>query len=186
MILGSSTENPSGSGPAGIRIRGYSWPARGLRLASALELASLADSAGDGTIGDTIGITTTFVSTITTTSPTAECSQIATSSVTPADFTELADFMADKPEDSPAASMDLRHHTASLEFIPAHSAALIMAESPEASRLAGSRASVEVSTAVEVSMEAAAFTEAVVTANAAQLFPMHLMTWTGKSCVRTI
>jgi hypothetical protein len=139
-----------------------------LRLASVLELAFLGDSAGDGTIGDTTGIITVLFSTTTATYPIAEFLQIATTSVTLRDFTELANFMADQPEDSPVASMDLSRHMADLELTPAHSAALIMEELPGASPLAGSRALVEASTAVEGSTEAVAFTEGAVTANPVQ------------------
>jgi hypothetical protein len=68
---------------------------------------------------------------------------------------EKADFMAEKREDLPVASTDLRH-TASLVPTLVHSAALIMEESREASPLAGSPAS------VGASMAAEAFTVAVV------------------------
>jgi hypothetical protein len=101
------------------------------------------------------GITTASFTTTTPTFPTAASSSIATTSTTPVDFTEPADFMA-KDEDSPAeASMGLHRHTASLAPTQAHSAALIMEESLEASPLAASRALAEASMAVEVSTEAA-------------------------------
>jgi hypothetical protein len=102
-----------------------------------LELASLADLAGAGDTGDTIGITTTFVSITTPMYPTAEFSPIATTSIAP------ADFMAAEREDS--------HHMPRAALIPERSAASIMEESQEVSLLAGSRASVEVSTVAAVS-----------------------------------
>src|ERR1700758_4173615 len=80
MIPGSSMERPSGSGPAGTGIRGCTLRGRDSSGASDLELASLAASAGVGTTGDTIGTTTTFVSTITITNPAAEFSSIASTS----------------------------------------------------------------------------------------------------------
>jgi hypothetical protein len=72
----------------------------------------------------------------------------------PTGFTEAANFMAAEGEDSPAASMDLRRHTASPVLTLEHSAALIMEELREASPLAGTRALAEASTGVEVSTEA--------------------------------
>src|SRR5689334_6983696 len=80
MIPGLSMERPSGSGRAGIGIRGCTLPGRASSGASDLELASLAASAGVGTTGGPIGITMTFVSTITITNPTAEFSSIASTS----------------------------------------------------------------------------------------------------------
>src|SRR5271167_2617620 len=137
MTHGSSMENPSGFGPAGIGIRACSLMVRELRLASPLGSASLAVLAGAGDTGDTIGITTIFVSTTTATSPTAEFLPIATASIAP------ADFMAEEREDSRAANMDSRH----MAPTPARSAALTMAESREDSPLAGGRALAEASTA---------------------------------------
>src|SRR6266849_2055941 len=67
--------------------------------------------------------------------------------------------------------MELGRHVPSLVLIPAPSAALIMEESPEASPLAGSRASVEVfteeavSTGAAVSTAVEALTVAEVTGN---------------------
>ena len=163
-------ERPSGSGRAGIRIRDFTLPGRELRLASALESASLGGMAGVGTTGDTIGITTELFTTTTPISPTAEFSSIATTSIAAdsmelAGFTEPADFMAEEREDSPVASMDLRRHTGSLALTLAHLAGLTMEESQEASPLAGIRALAEASTAVEVSTEAVAATEEAGTGN---------------------
>src|SRR5258707_2861498 len=99
MTLGSCMESLSGSGRAGIRIRDFTLPVRELRLASALESASLGGMAGVGTTGDTTGITTELFTTTTPTSLTAEFSSIATMSIAAADsmelagFTELAEFM---------------------------------------------------------------------------------------------
>jgi hypothetical protein len=77
--------------------------------------------------------------------------------------------MAEQREDSRVASMDSRHHTASLVPTPAHSAALIMEESQEASLLAGSQALAEASTEGEVFTGAEAATEAeAVTGNRVQ------------------
>src|SRR6266849_6520242 len=59
--------------------------------------------------------------------------------------------------------MELRRHVLSLVLIPARLAALIMEESPEASPLAGSRASVEVSTEEAVSTGEAVSTAVEVT-----------------------
>src|SRR5713101_1614910 len=61
--------------------------------------------------------------------------------------------------------MELGRHVPSLVLIPAPSAALIMEESPEASPLAGSRASVEVFTEEAVSTAVEALTVAEVTGN---------------------
>jgi len=124
-----------------------------LRLASASESDTLAALGGDGTTGDLIGIITTSVSTTTTTSPIAGFSPIATTSITAADFM-VGDFMVALPagEVSARRSVDSRHHTPSQVHIPAHSAASITEEPPEAFPHAASRAS------VEASMEAEAFT----------------------------
>ena len=134
MILGSRMEHPSGSGRDGIRIQDCILRDRGLRLVSALESDTLAGLGGDGTTGDLIGITTTFVSIITTTSPTAEFSPIETASITAADFT--AALLVG--EVSARRSMDSQRHTPSQVRIPVHSAALIMEELPEAFPHAGS------------------------------------------------
>ena len=167
MTHGSWMESPSGSGRAGIRIRDFTLPGRELRLASALELDSLVGLAGAGTTGDTIGTTTIFVSTTTTTSPTAGFSSIATPSIAPGVFMEATGFMAAGREASPAASMDSPGHTASLVRIPVRLAVLIMEEWREASLRAGSLALAGASTEVEGSTEAVAVSmeEAVVTGN---------------------
>ena len=167
-------EGPSESGRAGIPIPDSTLEARELRLAWALGSASLADLAGAGDTGDTIGITTTFVLIATPMYPTAEFSPIATTSIAPEDFMEAGDFteavgfiapevfMAETPEASAAANTDLRRHMASLVPTQAHSAALIMEELREDFLLGGSLASavapmeeVEVSTEAEAVMEAA-------------------------------
>src|SRR5712692_4439894 len=155
MILGSRMEHPSGSGRDGIRIQDCILRDRGLRLVSALESDTLAGLGGDGTTGDLIGITTTFVSIITTTSPTAEFSPIETASITAADFTAGAFTAACLPagEASARPTMDSHRHTPSQVRIPVHSAALIMEELPEAFPLAVSRASAEASTEAAVSTE---------------------------------
>src|SRR5260370_39895339 len=137
MIRGSCMESPSGSGRDGIRIRDFTLPVRELRLASALESVSLVVLAGAGTTGATTGITMTFVSTTTTTNPTAECSSIVVTSITRVHFTGPAALMAEG-EHSPAGSMDL-HHTASPAGTPARLAALILQELREASPLADDR-----------------------------------------------
>src|SRR5437588_12741083 len=95
MIRGSYMESRSGFGRDGIRIRDFILPVRELSLAWALESDSSVGLAGAGTIGDTIGTTTTFVSTTTTTSPTAECSPIATTSITRVHFTGRAALIAE-------------------------------------------------------------------------------------------
>src|ERR1700680_4575012 len=146
-------ERPSGSGLGGIRILGCSLADRELRLASALESASLVGLAGAGITGDLIGIITMSFTTTTPTSLTAEFSSIATTSIAPTDFT------AAEREDSPVASMDSRHPMPRLVRIPAHSAGSIMEESREVSRLAGNRALAE-------AMEAEGFTEGEAAAGA--------------------
>ncbi|HVR27691.1 MAG TPA: hypothetical protein VMU26_30720, partial [Candidatus Polarisedimenticolia bacterium] len=100
---------------------------------------------------------------------------IATASIAPEDFTEAAGFitpavfMAETPEASGAASMDLRRPMASLVPTPAHSADLIMEESREDFLLVGSLASALASMeAAEVSTGAEAVMEAV-TASSIQL-----------------
>src|SRR5258708_32836398 len=145
MILGSCMESPSGSGQAGIRIPGCSLPVQGSRLASALESASLAASAGDGITGGTIGITTVSLSTTTPTYLIAGFSRTATTSITPVDFTAEGFTVAPPEEDSPAASMGLQHRTARVVRIPVLSVVLIMEESRGDSPRAGSPALVEAS-----------------------------------------
>jgi hypothetical protein len=156
MILGSYMELPSGFGRGGIRILDCSLRARALPLASALVSASSEGMAGAGTTGDTTGITTTFVSTTTTTSPAAEFSLTATTSIMPADFM-AEDFTAGLVADEVSArrSKDSRHHTPNLVPIPAHSVVLIMEESRGDSPLAGSRALAEASMEEVVSTGAA-------------------------------
>jgi Fe-S cluster assembly scaffold protein SufB len=118
-------------------------------LALASELASLTGLVGAGDTGDTIGITTTFVSITTAMYPTAEFSPIATTSIAAADLMEPTDFMAAQREDS--------HHMPRPELIRERSADSIMEESQEDSLLAGSQALVEASTvavAVSTAVEA--------------------------------
>jgi hypothetical protein len=138
-IRGSCTETRSASGRVGIRIPDFilGFPESSLALAS--ESASLADLAGAGDTGDTIGITMTFASITTAMSLTVEFSPTATTSIAPADFMQPTGFMAAEPEDS--------HHMPTPAPIPERLAASIMEESQEASLLAGSRASEEASTA---------------------------------------
>src|SRR5580700_4156368 len=167
-------ERPSGSGPGGIRTQGCSLVVLGLRLASALESASLVGLAGAGITGDLIGIITMSFTTTTPTSLTAEFSSIATTSIAPADFMEATDFTAAEREDSPVASMDSRHPMPRLVRIPAHSAGSIMEESREVSRLAGNRA-LAAAMEAEVFTEEAAATEAAVTGNSVQLTQTRLM-----------
>src|SRR5260370_28091162 len=81
MILGSRMERPSWFGQAGIRIQDCSFPVRELRLAWALESASMADFAGGGTIGDLTGITGRGFTNTTPTFPTAEPLSIVTTSI---------------------------------------------------------------------------------------------------------
>ena len=157
MILGLCMESPLGSGQAGIHIQDYFLRARELRLASALESASLEDMAGVGTTGDMTGITMASFTTTTRTSPTAGYSSIAIRSIAPADFT-----VAPPQEDSGTPSMGSRHRTRRLEPIPAPSAVLITEEWREVFPLAGGRALAEA--LVVVSTEVEVFT-AVVTAN---------------------
>src|SRR5690349_20166139 len=158
----------SGSGQAGIGIRDSTLQVRVLRLASALALASLAGLAGVGTTGDLIGITTVYFSITTATYPTAESSSIVTTLIARA---RAAGFMAEPASAAGALrgvgvlvepqsrSIRLRHMP-SLVPILARSAALIMEEPPEAFPHAGSRASVEVSTAAEAFTVAAVVTVA--------------------------
>src|ERR1700751_4785652 len=87
MILGWSMVVLSVCGPAGIGIRDCIWRDLESRLASVLEMASLAGSVGAGTTGDMTGIITTFASTTATTSPTAESLSTVTTSIMPVDFT---------------------------------------------------------------------------------------------------
>jgi hypothetical protein len=84
---------------------------------------------------------------------------------------EQADLVADQAGDSPVSSMDLPHHTASLELVPGHSAASIMEVSPEASPPAGSLALAEASM-VEAFMEAEAVAD-----DSIQLTRTQLMIW---------
>jgi hypothetical protein len=130
-----------------------------LRLASALESASLADLAGDGNTGDTIGITMGSSSTTAPISLTAECSSVATTSIAPAGSRVVA---------SPGTEVSPHRATASRPApTPAHSAASIMEESQEAFLFEGSRASVEVS-------EAEVFTEAeAVAGNSFHYYKWH-------------
>src|ERR1700674_943992 len=161
MTLGWCMESPSGSGQAGIRIQDSFLVVRELPLASALESASLVGLAGGGTTGDMIGITTASFTTTIPTYPTAEFSSITTPSIALADFMVEEDFTAaplPAVSTAPHRNMDSRHPMPRLAPIPAHSAASIMEESREASPLAGSRASAEVSTEVEAFMAAEAFT----------------------------
>src|SRR5437588_532220 len=160
MILGWCMERPSVSGRGGIRIQDCILRVREWSLASDSVWGSLAGLDGAGTTGDQIGITMMFVSTITITSRTVEFSPIATTSITPAAFTGAAQPAR---EASPRRSMDSRRNTASRVHIPAHSAALIMEESREASPLAGSRALAEASMGAAVSMAAEVVTEEAVT-----------------------
>src|SRR4029077_4750153 len=165
MTHGSCTEGPSASGRAGIRTQDCSLPVRELRLASALEWASSEGTAGGGITGGMTGITTASFTNTTHTFPTAEFSSIATTSITPMDFTEPADFTVKEHGGSAVGSMDLHRHTAR---IPEHSAALIMAESREASLLAGSRVSAEASMEAEAFMGVEVLMEGAVTANRIQ------------------
>src|ERR1700719_2598751 len=185
MTRGSCMERPSGSGRGGIRIQGCSLAVPASRLASALESAFLVGLAGAGTTGAMIGTTTASCSTTTPTSLTAEFSSTAITSIALADFMQPTDFMAEEREDSPVASMDSRHHMPRPVRIPAHSAALIMEESREVSRLGGNRALAEASMEAEVFTEAAA-TEAAVTGNSVQSPQMRLMIWRKNSCAKTI
>src|ERR1700722_94699 len=180
MILGSSMESPLGFGPAGMRIQGYTLPVLESRLASALELASLAGLAGDGDTGDTIGITTASCSTITAMYPTAESSLIGITSITAADSMAEPDFTAPAlVSTAQRRSTDSRDRMPRPALILVRSAALIMEERPEASLLVGSPASVEVSTEVEAS------TAAAVTVNSFQRVQTQLMIRRKKSCTRT-
>jgi hypothetical protein len=121
-------------------------------LVWALELASLADLAGVGDIGDMIGAATELCSTTTITFPIVEFSTTAATSTTPADFTAPPDFTA-----ATLGSMAV-HHPMGLQvrmdssgLIPARLVVLIMEEPLEASPRAGSRASAEVFTVVGAS-----------------------------------
>src|SRR5882762_188585 len=120
MTPGWCMERPSVSGRDGIRIQDCILRVREWSLASDSVWGSLAGLDGAGTTGDQIGITTTFVSTTTITSLTAEFSPIATTSITPAGFTAAAQLAR---EVSTRRSMDSRRNTASRVHIPAHSAA---------------------------------------------------------------
>jgi hypothetical protein len=182
MTLGSCMESPSGSGQTGIGIRGSSLMVRELHLASALESAFLVGTVGAGTTGDTIGITTAFVSTITTTSHTAESSPTATTSIAAVDFM-TADFAVVA---SPTHGASAGRITDSTALVPVHSAALTMEESREGSPIADGRALAEASVEVVVS-EAAVFTgEAAVAGNSVPLPETRLMIWRKNSCAQTI
>src|SRR6266446_2875959 len=145
-------ESLSGCGQVGIGIRGCTLPDRELRLAWALESASLAVLDGAGTTGDMIGITTISVSAATATYPTAESSPITTPSIMrtsimaedsrAAVLVEIRGSM-DQPlnMDLQLRNMDLPRRMWSLVVIPARSEALVMEGSLGGSRLAGSRAS---------------------------------------------
>jgi hypothetical protein len=90
----------------------------------------MAGLVGDGTTGDMTGITTMSFTTTTRTSPTAEFSSIATTSIMPVDFAEEVVFTevlraAGVP---PHRSTDSRPHVRSLATTPARSADLIMEE----------------------------------------------------------
>src|SRR5579863_8751508 len=93
MTPGSCTEGLSGFGRAGIPIRDFTFEFRELRLAWALESASLADLVGAGDTGVTIGTITGSCSTTAPTSPTAEFLSISIPSIAPVGFTELVDSM---------------------------------------------------------------------------------------------
>ena len=161
-------------------IQGCILPDRELRLAWALESASLAALAGAGTTGDMTGITTVSSTTTTPTSPTAESLLITTPLTTPAGTSiTVEDSKArvrlairrsmdqHSSTDSQRRNMDPWRRMSSLVVIPARSAALITGVSLEDSRLVGSRASVEVSTEEAVSMvaEVEAFTVAEAAGN---------------------
>src|ERR1700733_7520180 len=187
MTRGWCMEDPSESGRAGIRILDSTLAVRESRLASALESASLAGLAGAGDTGATTGVGMEFSSTTTATFPTAEFSSIATISIPPADFMEAGDFteavafivpvvfMAETPEASAAADMDLPRHIASLVSTQAHSAASITEESRGAFPLAGSPALAEASTEAADSMEEAV--TAAVIDNPVPILQMQLMIW---------
>lgn len=157
-----------GSGRDGIRIPGSTSAVRELHSALALASAFLADSAGAGVTGDTIG-TTESCTTITATYPTAESSSTVTTSIAPVGFMAQPDFTAAARGSTALAqgSMDSRRRMRSPGPILARSAALITEEPPEDFPLAGSRASGV--SMVEVS-EAEVFTEAeAVAGNPVQL-----------------
>ena len=72
MIHGWSMEILSVCGRTGTGIQDYIWKGLESRLASGLELVSLAGLVGAGTTGDMTGTITTFASTTTTMNPIAE------------------------------------------------------------------------------------------------------------------
>src|SRR5882672_5292325 len=175
MIPGSCTENLSESGRAGIRIRDSILPDLELLSASALESAISAALAGAGTTGIPTGVTGAWFITTTPTYPTAECSSIATTSITPADFMAEVHSKAWAGAEvegevlrstGPDRSMDLQHPMRRLLPIPVRSVALTTGEPPEGSPLAGSRASVEAFMAEAVSMVAEVPAAAEVTGRA--------------------
>ncbi len=171
MILGSCMDRLSWLGRAGIRTPGSTFRDQVWFLALASSRLCLAALVGDGITGDLTGTTAISFTTTTATFPTAESSPIATTSIAdaqasimPAGFVVEADFRAEARAGVGVSvelpsRMDLWRHTPSLVPIPAHSAASTMEEPPEDFRLAGDRASAEVST------EAGDFTEAEVTGN---------------------
>jgi hypothetical protein len=111
----------------------------------------LADLAGAGDIGDTIGTTTVSSSTTAPTSRTAEFSPIAATSIAAGDFMAVGFTTAGSPAgEVPAGRTDLP------ALIPERSADSIGEEWLEDFLLAGSRALVEVSMVVEASMAAVA------------------------------
>src|SRR5438270_2961507 len=102
-------ENLSASGQTGIGIPAFTLLDRDLHGVSVSKSGSTAVLAGDGDIGDRIGVTAMLFSIITDMCPTAECSPIVNISIVPGDFMELTEFTAETREDSPAGSMDSPH-----------------------------------------------------------------------------
>lgn len=169
MIRGSSTEIPSESGPAGMHIPDFTLGVRELCLALDLASDSLVDLAGDGDTGGSVGMALGSCSTVAHGCLIAEFSRIA-DSITAVDFMAEADFMG------------AGGSTAVPALTPERLADLIMEEQPEASLLAGNRASVEAFTGAGVSTAA----EAVVTGNKAQLLQGHWKIVRENSCIQII
>ena len=96
-----------------------------------------------------------------------------------------ADFMVEQQEDLRVASMDLRPMPRQAP-IPERSAASITAEPPAAFLRAGSRALVEVSTAVVEVFTAAVVMAAEVTGDPFRLLQAQPMIGRNKSCSGTI
>ena len=126
-----------------------------LHLASASESVSLADLAGDGDTGATIGITTGSSSITAPTSRTAEFSPIAATSIAAVDFMAVGFTTVRSTAAISQADEGSGGRADSPAHIPERSADSIGEGWLEGFLLAGSRALAEASMEVEVSTAAA-------------------------------